>query len=186
LALNPSVIESALIAKARRAYNPSIYRVLRMDEPIAEVGSRLPEIGIVFPGGPAPGGQNVIAGISDVANKANPECRISQFPVGPCSIIVGKYTASIGDLVGYYRNLGAFTMTNIRCKKNNLVGKVVPDALVMVGGDDSNTNAPFWVPDFHGDGIQVIGVPKTIGGDILARDAERQCMRILTLIEEGR
>jgi pyrophosphate--fructose-6-phosphate 1-phosphotransferase len=137
-------------------------------------------IGIVFSGGPAPGGHNVIAGIYDAAKKANPESTILGFLLGPDGIIENEVIEITGEMVDAHRNLGGFTMiktgrTKIdtsekmalsreTCKKLNL------DALVVVGGDDSNTNAAFLAQEMAKDNIQVIGVPKTIDGDIQVRD----------------
>ncbi len=138
-------------------------------------------IGIVFSGGPSPGGHNVIAGVFDAAKKANPKTRIIGFLMGPDGIIESDYIEIDKALVDRYRNVGGFTMiktgrTKIdnqkkmrlsreTCKKLNL------DALVVVGGDDSNTNAAFLAQEMVPHGIQVIGVPKTIDGDIQVCDA---------------
>ncbi len=137
-------------------------------------------IGVVFSGGPAPGGHNVIAGIFDAAKKANPENRIFGFLMGPEGIIENDIVEINAELVNQYRNLGGFTMiktgrTKIdtsekmtlsreTCKALNL------DALVVIGGDDSNTNAAFLAQEMFDDGVQVIGVPKTIDGDIQVKD----------------
>ena len=139
-------------------------------------------IGIVFSGGPAPGGHNVIAGLYDAAKRANAESKIFGFLIGPDGIIENEAIELSDDLVDAYRNLGGFTMiktgrTKIdtqekmklskeTCRKLNL------DTLVIVGGDDSNTNAAFLAQEMIADGVQVIGVPKTIDGDIQVRDDE--------------
>jgi len=139
-------------------------------------------IGIVFSGGPAPGGHNVIAGVFDAAKKANPENRVFGFLLGPEGIVENDVTEIDRELVDRYRNLGGFTMiktgrTKIdtpkkmalsreTCKALNL------SALVVVGGDDSNTNAAFLAQEMFDDKIQVIGVPKTIDGDIQVKDAQ--------------
>jgi pyrophosphate--fructose-6-phosphate 1-phosphotransferase len=146
----------------------------------AENYQRKRNIGIVFSGGPAPGGHNVIAGLYDAVKKANRESRVFGFLIGPDGIIENEALELDDDLVDVYRNLGGFTMiktgrTKIdtpekmalckaTCKKIDL------DALVIVGGDDSNTNAAFLAQEMHADGVQVIGVPKTIDGDIQVRD----------------
>ena len=133
-------------------------------------------IGIVFSGGPAPGGHNVIAGLFDQARKVNPESKVYGFMLGPDGIIDGKYMELTEDLVDTYRNMGGFSMiktgrTKIDSeKKMEDAGRVCRelelDAVVIVGGDDSNTNAAFLAQKFKESGIQVIGVPKTIDGDI--------------------
>ena len=143
-------------------------------------------IGIVFSGGPAPGGHNVIAGLFDVAKKANPETKIYGFLLGPDGIIENEAIEITGDLVDKYRNLGGFTMiktgrTKIDTKEKMALSKKTCkklglDALVIVGGDDSNTNAAFLAQEMLTDGIQVIGVPKTIDGDIQVRDSNESVL----------
>ena len=138
-------------------------------------------IGIVFSGGPAPGGHNVIAGLFDAAKKANPQTRLFGFLMGPDGIINGDTTELTQELVDRYRNVGGFTMIKTgRTKIDNrqkmdlsreTCQSLGLDALVVVGGDDSNTNAAFLAQEMFDDGIQVIGVPKTIDGDIQVRDA---------------
>lgn len=139
-------------------------------------------IGIAFSGGPAPGGHNVIAGLYDAAKKANPENRVYGFILGQDGIIEGNACELTDEIVNRYRNLGGFCMiktgrTKIdtrskmrlsveTCKKFGL------DALVVIGGDDSNTNAAFMAESMKEEGIQVIGVPKTIDGDIQVNDAD--------------
>ncbi len=140
------------------------------------------KIGIVFSGGPAPGGHNVIAGLYDAAKAANPGSRIFGFLVGPDGIIEGEYVELTDQLVNAYRNLGGFTMiktgrTKIDTAKKMALSKETIlgmglDALVVVGGDDSNTNAAFLAQELYKDNVQVIGVPKTIDGDIQVRDAD--------------
>lgn len=143
--------------------------------------SKKRNIGIVFSGGPAPGGHNVIAGIFDAAQKANPESRLFGFLLGPDGIIEGQYVELTRELVDNYRNIGGFTMiktgrTKIDTPKKMALSRETCkrlglDALVVVGGDDSNTNAAFLAQEMFDDHIQVIGVPKTIDGDIQVRDA---------------
>lgn len=137
-------------------------------------------IAIVFSGGPAPGGHNVIAGLFDAAKAANPENELLGFLAGPEGILEGSFIPIEAALVDNYRNLGGFSMirtgrTKIDTEeKTELSRKTCKalglDALVIVGGDDSNTNAAFLAQDLFEDGIQVIGVPKTIDGDIQVQD----------------
>lgn len=138
-------------------------------------------IGIVFSGGPAPGGHNVIAGLYDAAKKANPESKIYGFLLGPDGIIENETVELTESMVNAYRNLGGFGMiktgrTKIDTKAKMALSKETCrrlglNALVIVGGDDSNTNAAFLAQEMFEDGIQVIGVPKTIDGDLQVRDA---------------
>ena len=80
------------------------------DASFAEAYGKKRNIGIVFSGGPAPGGHNVIAGLYDAAKKANPESRIYGFLIGPDGIIENETLELDDGLVGAYRNLGGFTM----------------------------------------------------------------------------
>jgi diphosphate-dependent phosphofructokinase len=147
---------------------------------------RARNIGIVFSGGPSPGGHNVIAGLFDAAMQVNPRTRIFGFLMGPDGIINGDYVALTRELVDRYRNVGGFTMiktgrTKIDNEKKMSLSRETCkrldlDALVVVGGDDSNTNAAFLAQEMFEDGIQVIGVPKTIDGDIQVRDARGQVL----------
>ncbi|MGD9006710.1 MAG: 6-phosphofructokinase [Desulfobacteraceae bacterium] len=140
------------------------------------------KIGIVFSGGPAPGGHNVIAGIYDAAKKTNPQNQLFGFLVGPDGIIEGEYIELTDQLVDRYRNLGGFSMIKTGRTKIDSQQKMAMarenilemglDALVVIGGDDSNTNAAFLAQELFEDGVQVIGVPKTIDGDIQVRDAD--------------
>ncbi|MFZ1985744.1 MAG: 6-phosphofructokinase [Desulfatitalea sp.] len=148
----------------------------------AQAYRRHRRIGIVFSGGPAPGGHNVIAGLYDAAKRANPDNRMFGFLVGPDGILENEYVELTDDLVNAYRNLGGFTMiktgrTKIDSPKKMAMAKetilgLQLDALVIVGGDDSNTNAAFLAQALFADNVQIIGVPKTIDGDIQVRDAD--------------
>ena len=139
------------------------------------------KIGIVFSGGPAPGGHNVIAGIFDAAKKANPKTEIFGFLMGPDGIIENQVTELNGKIVDEYRNMGGFTMIKTGRTKIDTIEKMELsrktcrslglDAVVVVGGDDSNTNAAFLAQELFEDNVQVIGVPKTIDGDIQVKDA---------------
>ena len=150
------------------------------DTALAKTYEQKRNIGIVFSGGPAPGGHNVIAGLYDAAKKANKESRVYGFLVGPDGIIENESLELNDDLVDAYRNLGGFTMIKTGRTKIDTPAKMELcretcrklglDALVIVGGDDSNTNAAFLAQEMFTDGVQVIGVPKTIDGDIQVRD----------------
>lgn len=143
-------------------------------------------VGVVFSGGPAPGGHNVIAGLYRAAKSANSENRLFGFLMGPDGIINKDYIEITDELVERYRNQGGFTMIKTGRTKIDTREKMVLsrktckdlglDALVVVGGDDSNTNAAFLAEELFQDGIQVLGVPKTIDGDIQVRDAQGQVL----------
>ncbi|GBC62241.1 phosphofructokinase [Desulfonema ishimotonii] len=150
------------------------------DDALKAQYTRRRNIGIVFSGGPAPGGHNVIAGLFDAARRANPANKVFGFILGPDGIIENEAVELTGEMVDAYRNLGGFTMirtgrTKIDTKEKMRLSRetckaLKLDALVVVGGDDSNTNAAFLAQEMYEDGVQVIGVPKTIDGDIQVRD----------------
>jgi len=152
-----------------------------VDDAAARQYGKKRNIGIVFSGGPAPGGHNVIAGLYDAAKKANPDTRIYGFLVGPDGIIENEAIELSAELIDKYRNIGGFTMIKTGRTKidthekmrlsRETCRRLQLDALVVVGGDDSNTNAAFLAQEMLADGVQVIGVPKTIDGDIQVRDA---------------
>lgn len=143
----------------------------------AEPGARR-TVGVILSGGQAPGGHNVIAGIFDALKRANPENTLLGFLGGPGGLVDDRKTEIDGDMMNAYRNTGGFDIigsgrTKIEtdeqfaaaretCLRNGV------DALVVIGGDDSNTNAALLAEYFaaKGDAIQVIGVPKTIDGDL--------------------
>jgi len=142
------------------------------------VGKKAVKIGVVLSGGQAPGGHNVIAGLYDGLKKANPKNKLIGFLGGPSGILDNKWKEITGTLMGEYRNTGGFDIiqsgrTKIespeqfaQTKKNLLENKI--DALVVVGGDDSNTNAAMLAEYFKKEktNVSVVGVPKTIDGDL--------------------
>jgi len=137
-------------------------------------------IGIAFSGGPSPGGHNVIAGLFDAAKNTNPESVIIGFLMGLDGVMENEYIELTQTGVDYYRNIGGFTLIKTGRAKIDSPQKIEKarktckelelDALVIVGGDDSNTNAAFLAQELRKDGVQVIGVPKTIDGDVQVRD----------------
>ena len=140
--------------------------------------SSLRNVGVILSGGQAPGGHNVIAGLYDALKQANPSNKLYGFLGGPSGIIEGKYVEFNDEFINDYRNTGGFDIigsgrTKLEteeqfqsswevCKKLNI------SAVVIIGGDDSNTNAALLAEWFvaHNAGIQVIGCPKTIDGDL--------------------
>jgi len=150
------------------------------DEAFKNEYAKTRNIGIVFSGGPAPGGHNVIAGLFDAMMAANPDSRLYGFVLGPDGILEDDYLEITKPMVDHHRNYGSFSMiktgrTKIDSKSKISLAlknckKLGLDALVIVGGDDSNTNAAFLAQEFFNEGIQVIGVPKTIDGDIQVKD----------------
>ncbi|MCP4722324.1 MAG: phosphofructokinase, partial [Desulfobacteraceae bacterium] len=138
--------------------------------------SKKRNIGVVFSGGPAPGGHNVIAGLFDEIKKYNPESKLFGFLMGTDGLIESRYMEITKEIVDTHRNMGGFSMiktgrTKIDSKKKmdsslKTCMNLGLEALVVIGGDDSNTNAAFLAQYFKKSGIKVIGVPKTIDGDI--------------------
>ena len=140
--------------------------------------SEVRNVGVILSGGQAPGGHNVIAGLYDALKQANPSNRLYGFLGGPSGIIDGKYVEFDDKFIDAYRNTGGFDIigsgrTKLEteeqfqkswevCKKLNI------SAVVIIGGDDSNTNAALLAEWFvkNNAGIQVIGCPKTIDGDL--------------------
>ncbi|MCK5164302.1 MAG: 6-phosphofructokinase, partial [Desulfobacula sp.] len=110
-------------------------------------------IGVVFSGGPAPGGHNVIAGLYDEVKKYNSQSRVFGFLMGSDGLIESKYVEITQSLVDAYRNMGGFSMiktgrTKIDSKNKMELSlktcvQLELDGLVVIGGDDSNTNAAF-------------------------------------------
>lgn len=135
-------------------------------------------LGVLLSGGPAPGGHNVIAGLFDGLKKTSPNSRLIGFKGGPGGLVDNKYQDIDAALVDAYRNTGGFDMigsgrTKIESPEQFAKALAVArqhrlDALVVVGGDDSNTNAALLAEYFasHGATIAVVGVPKTIDGDL--------------------
>ena len=140
--------------------------------------SEIRNVGVILSGGQAPGGHNVIAGLYDALKQANSANKLYGFLGGPSGIIEGKYVEFTDSFIDEYRNTGGFDIigsgrTKLEteeqfksslevCKKLNL------SAVVIIGGDDSNTNASLLAEWFvaNNAGIQVIGCPKTIDGDL--------------------
>ncbi len=143
-----------------------------------QASSEQKNVGVILSGGQAPGGHNVIAGLYDALKQANSSNKLYGFLGGPSGIIDGKYIEFTGEFINQYRNTGGFDIigsgrTKLEteeqfqksldvCKKLNI------SAVVIIGGDDSNTNAALLAEWFvkNNTGIQVIGCPKTIDGDL--------------------
>lgn len=140
--------------------------------------SRPWKIGVVLSGGQAPGGHNVIAGIFDAMNKADPAGILYGFKGGPSGLINDEVTEITAETVNRFRNTGGFDMigsgrTKLEsesqfehslqtCRRHGIEG------IVVIGGDDSNTNAAVLAEWFRQKkaGITVVGCPKTIDGDL--------------------
>ncbi|WP_428897694.1 pyrophosphate--fructose-6-phosphate 1-phosphotransferase [Parelusimicrobium proximum] len=142
------------------------------------ISKKAVKVAVVLSGGQAPGGHNVIAGLLDGLKKANSKNKLYGFLKGPGGVLENQLKEITPELMAAYRNTGGFDLiqsgrTKIEtpeqlctAKDNILKGKF--DAFVVVGGDDSNTNAGVIAEYFKQEGIaaSVIGVPKTIDGDL--------------------
>ncbi|TFG60879.1 MAG: diphosphate--fructose-6-phosphate 1-phosphotransferase [Spirochaetales bacterium] len=135
-------------------------------------------VGVILSGGQAPGGHNVIAGLFDGLKKGNPESRLFGFLGGPSGIIEDKAIELTPAFIDQFRNTGGFDIigsgrTKLETEEQfnkalSVCRKRGIDAVVIIGGDDSNTNAAILAEYFKKkkEPVSVIGVPKTIDGDL--------------------
>ena len=135
-------------------------------------------IGIILSGGQAPGGHNVICGLYDELKKQNPANKLYGFLMGPGGLVDHKYIELTDAIIDDYRNTGGFDMIGSgRTKLEEedqfesglkIIRELGIKAVVIIGGDDSNTNACVLAEYYaaHNCGVQVIGCPKTIDGDL--------------------
>lgn len=146
--------------------------------------SRALRVGILLSGGPAPGGHNVIAGLFDALLQIHPESQLIGFLEGFQGFLEDRYLVITSKRLAYYRNMGGFDLLGsgrlriqtpeqfAGCKKHALAHRL--DGLVIVGGDDSHTNAAMLAEEFAKSALQcsVIGVPKTIDNDLTGNGVE--------------
>ncbi|MBP3832700.1 MAG: diphosphate--fructose-6-phosphate 1-phosphotransferase [Bacteroidaceae bacterium] len=135
-------------------------------------------VGVILSGGQAPGGHNVMSGLFDGLKKLNPANRLYGFLMGPGGLVDHKYIELTADIIDEYRNTGGFDIIGSGRTKLEKVDqfekgleilkKLNIKAVVIIGGDDSNTNACVLAEYYAAKnyGIQVIGCPKTIDGDL--------------------
>lgn len=135
-------------------------------------------VGIILSGGQAPGGHNVISGLFDEVKKLNPENRLYGFLMGPGGLVDHNYIEITAENLQAYRNTGGFDMigsgrTKLEKEEQfekglEVLRKLDIKAVVIIGGDDSNTNACVLAEYYAAKqyGVQVIGCPKTIDGDL--------------------
>lgn len=153
------------VVEFERDENPA-----RVEEPF--------NVGIILSGGQAPGGHNVVSGIFDGLKTLNKENRLYGFLMGPAGFINHQYMELTAGIIKDYRNTGGFDIigsgrTKLEKPEQFDAGlKILKElnikALVIIGGDDSNTNAAVLAEYYKNIGadVQVIGVPKTIDGDL--------------------
>ena len=135
-------------------------------------------VGIILSGGQAPGGHNVITGLFDAIKRMNPESRVYGFLMGPDGLVEHHYMELTKDIIDEYRNTGGFDMigsgrTKLEKEEQfekglEIIRELGIKAIVIIGGDDSNTNACVLAEYYAAKkcGVQVIGCPKTIDGDL--------------------
>ena len=135
-------------------------------------------VGIILSGGQAPGGHNVITGLFDAVKRLNPESRLYGFILGPGGLVDHNYMELTKDIIDEYRNTGGFDMigsgrTKLEKEEQfekglEIIRELNIKAIVIIGGDDSNTNACVLAEYYAAKnyGVQVIGCPKTIDGDL--------------------
>jgi len=135
-------------------------------------------VGVILSGGQAPGGHNVIAGLFDGVKRIHPDSRLYGFLMGPEGLIKHNYRELTAELIDEYRNTGGFDIigsgrTKLEEKEQfdkglEILKQLDIRALVIIGGDDSNTNAAVLAEYYKSIGapVQVIGCPKTIDGDL--------------------
>ncbi len=146
--------------------------------------AKVQKVGVILSGGQAPGGHNVISGLYDALKATNKENELYGFKNGPSGLLDDDFIVFTDEYIDEYRNTGGFDIigsgrTKLEsneqfavvaevCKKHGIT------AVVIIGGDDSNTNAAVLAEYFaqHETGVQVIGCPKTIDGDLKNDDIE--------------
>lgn len=147
-------------------------------EPATEANNAKINVGVILSGGQAPGGHNVISGLFDEIKKLNPENRLFGFLMGPGGLVDHKYMEITAENLQAYRNTGGFDMigsgrTKLEKEEQfekglEIIRELDIKAIVIIGGDDSNTNACVLAEYYAAKkyGVQVIGCPKTIDGDL--------------------
>ena len=147
-------------------------------EPAASENNSKINVGVILSGGQAPGGHNVITGLFDQIKRLNPENRLFGFILGPGGFVDHNYKELTKEVIDEYRNTGGFDMIGSGRTKLEKVEQFEKgleiarelnlSAIVIIGGDDSNTNACVLAEYYAAKnyGIQVIGCPKTIDGDL--------------------
>ena len=141
-------------------------------------------VGVILSGGQAPGGHNVVSGLYDALKATNSENVLIGFKNGPSGLIDDDYLIFDDEYINQYRNTGGFDIigsgrTKLETKEQFAIAAEVCKkhgitAIVIIGGDDSNTNAAVLAEYFaaNNTGVQVIGCPKTIDGDLKNEDIE--------------
>ncbi|MDY4810574.1 MAG: diphosphate--fructose-6-phosphate 1-phosphotransferase [Muribaculaceae bacterium] len=151
---------------------------LKFEKATAPAPSKPINVGVILSGGQAPGGHNVICGLFDGLKKINKDSRLYGFLMGPGGFVDHQYKELTADFIKDYRNTGGFDIigsgrTKLETKEQfdkglEILKELNISALVIIGGDDSNTNAAVLAEYYKSinAGVQVLGCPKTIDGDL--------------------
>ena len=151
---------------------------LKFEKSSTPVPSKPVNVGVILSGGQAPGGHNVICGLFDGLKKVHRESKLYGFLMGPGGFVDHQYMELTADFIKDYRNTGGFDIigsgrTKLETKEQfdkglEILRELNISALVIIGGDDSNTNAAVLAEYYKSinAGVQVIGCPKTIDGDL--------------------
>ncbi len=172
--------ESVADQAAIRQLFPNTYGLpeIRFEKNPSPVAGKPVNVGVILSGGQAPGGHNVISGLFDGIKKIHRDSRLFGFLMGPGGLVDHKYIELTAPIINEYRNTGGFDIigsgrTKLEKveqfeKSLEILRELGITALVIIGGDDSNTNAAILAEYYKkkNTGIQVIGCPKTIDGDL--------------------
>ncbi len=151
---------------------------IRFEKSNTPVQGKPINVGVILSGGQAPGGHNVICGLFDGLKKINKDSKLYGFLMGPGGLVDHNYIELTDSIIDEYRNTGGFDIigsgrTKLEKKEQfdkglEILKQLGITALVIIGGDDSNTNAAVLAEYYKniGAGVQVIGCPKTIDGDL--------------------
>lgn len=175
-----AITESVADQKEIEKLFPNTYGMplISFEEGETETPGKPVNVGVILSGGQAPGGHNVISGIFDGIKKINPESKLYGFLGGPGGLVDHKYVELTAEIIDEYRNTGGFDIIGsgrTKLEEESQFDKGLEiakdlnlNALVIIGGDDSNTNACVLAEYYSNKnaGVQVIGCPKTIDGDL--------------------
>ena len=151
---------------------------IRFEKNTTPTAQKPVNVGVILSGGQAPGGHNVISGLFDGIKKIHRDSRLFGFVMGPGGLVDHKYIELTAPIIDEYRNTGGFDIigsgrTKLEKKEQfdkglEILKELNITALVIIGGDDSNTNAAVLAEYYKqiGAGVQVLGCPKTIDGDL--------------------
>ena len=178
-AVEGAATQSVADQDAIKALFPNTYGMpLITFENVAASEQAVMNVGVILSGGQAPGGHNVISGLFDGIKKLNSENKLYGFILGPGGLVDHNYTELTADVIDEYRNTGGFDIigsgrTKLESESQfekgyEIIKELGIKALVIIGGDDSNTNACVLAEYYaaKNTGVQVIGCPKTIDGDL--------------------